>query len=122
MTEDNGIKIINADDAEKLDPGLPEAGWQRQEELAKRKDSLQQAAEEVSDEREVHSFDPAKLEPILEILQNIDELAVENPQPGMTYFWCYEGGNGRFITIAQRLGWEVVKTADPGQSHNIRVG
>jgi hypothetical protein len=111
MTEE--IKIINADEAEGINPELPNAGWERNEELARRKDALQQAEEEASEEREVYSFDPSAVEPDAEILRYEDELQVIDPQPGFKYMWCYEGHNGREIVKKQRLGWTVVQSDMP---------
>lgn len=107
------IKIINADDAEAIDPGLENAGWKRDEQLAERKDNLEQAAEQASEEREVFTFDPATFDPENEIMRLLDELEVDGAQPGRRYFWCYEGQKGRFIRASQRLGWTVVQAADP---------
>ena len=107
------IKIINADEAEKIDPELPDAGWERNEELAKRKDNLEQASEEATEEREVYAFDPAKFEPDNAILQYMDELEVTDKQPGRAYVWCYEGQNSRFVTKFRALGYQVVQGADP---------
>lgn len=111
MTED--IKIINADEAEKLDPGLPNAGFQRDEELAKRADNLEEAAEKASEQREVYSFDPSKLEKDWDILSHMDELTVEPRTEGYEYVWCYEGMGGREITKKARLGWIVVQSEMP---------
>jgi hypothetical protein len=102
MTEE--IKIINADEAEQADPGLEDAGWKRDEQLAERQDNLEQAAEEATEEREIYAFDPAKFKPDNEILQYMDELEVIDKQPGWAYLWCYEGQNSRFVTMAMRLG------------------
>jgi hypothetical protein len=107
------IKIINADEAEQIDPDMPDAGWKRDEELAKRTDALEQVAEETIEEREVYAFDPAKFKPDNEILQFMDELEVIDKQPGRAYLWCYEGQNSRFVTMAMRLGYVVVKGDDP---------
>jgi hypothetical protein len=111
MTEE--IKIINADEAEQIDPELPDAGWERDEQLKRRQDQLDQAAEEAGEQREVHAFDPSKLEPDAEILRYGDELEVIDAQPGFKYMWCYEGHNGREIVKKQRLGWIVVQSDMP---------
>jgi hypothetical protein len=107
------IKIINTEQAEQVDPDLPNAGWQRDEELAKRKDALEQASEELGEKQEIHSFDPSKIAPDNEILQYIDELHVDKKQPGYAYIWVYEGLNGREVVKKQRLGWVVVTGDDP---------
>lgn len=111
MTED--IKIINADQADQIEPDLPEAGWERDEELARRKDKLEQAAEEASAQHERYAFDPKKIEPEWEILQHMDELTVEPKVEGYDYVWCYEGLGGREITKKSRLGWVVVQSEMP---------
>jgi hypothetical protein len=107
------IKIVNADEVDQLEPDLEEKGYKRDEQLAKRKDALQQAAEEAGDYGEKYAFDPDKLEPDNEILQLRDELWVDNKQEGYRYCWVYEGLRGREVTKKRRLGWTVVQSADP---------
>ena len=107
------IKIINADEAEQVEPDLPEPGWERNEELDKRKDNLEQAAEETSEKQEVYSFDPKKMDKDWEILQHMDELTVEPAVDGYKYVWCYEGMGGREIVKKSRLGWIVVQSEMP---------
>lgn len=111
MTDE--IKIINADEAENIQPDLPDAGHARDEELAKRADDLQWAAEKAEAEQEVYSFDPSKLKKDFDILQHLDELYVENAVPGYKYMWCYEGQRGREIVKKTRLGWQVVQSDMP---------
>lgn len=111
MTED--IKIINADETDSIEPDLPEAGWKRREELAERKDKLEQAAEEAGEQIERYAFDRKKVEPEWEILQHMDELTVEPKVEGYNYVWCYEGLGGRAITKKARLGWVVVQSDMP---------
>lgn len=103
------IRIINTEDAAAIDPELEPAGWKRKEQLAERKDNLEQAAEEASDEREVHAFDPSKLEKDWDILQHINELQVDDRVDGYRYMWVYEGLNGQMIVKKSRLGWTVVQ-------------
>jgi hypothetical protein len=110
---DNGIKIINADEAEGVEPDLPEAGYKRDEELARRQDALDEAADQMQQEQETYAFDPSKLDKDFEILQHMDELNVDNRQPGFAYMWVYEGHGGQEIIKKQRLGWVVVTSADP---------
>lgn len=106
------VKIVNSEQAEQMDPELAPAGFKRDEQLAERKDQLEQAAEEASDQREIYSFDPSKFEPDREIQKLLDELHVDGGLPDRKYFWCYEGQNGYFIRSAMRLGWIVVKAED----------
>lgn len=112
MPKKDDIKIVDTEQAEQLDPNLPPAGWKRDEELAQRTDNLAQAAEEATNEHEIHHFDPSKFDPEREIQQHMNELNVENARPERRYFWCYEGQNGRWVNQARRLGWTVVQSAD----------
>jgi len=107
------IKVINTEDADAIDPGLENAGWKRDEQLAERTDALEQAAEEASEEQERYGFDPATIDLDNEILSLLDELHVDNAQSGLRYCWCYEGQRGREIVKKRRLGWTVVQSADP---------
>ena len=107
------IKIVNSEAAEKLDPELEPAGFKRNEQMAQRKDQLEQAAEEATDGREIYGFDISKFDPEREIQNLLDELHVEGQLPDRRYFWCYEGQGGFFIRKALRLGWVMVKAEDP---------
>lgn len=111
MTDE--VRIINTEEAATVNPDLEPAGWKRDEQLAERTDTLEQAAEEASEEREVHAFDPAQLKPDWEILQHMDELEVSDPTPGYRYMWVYEGLNSQMIVKKSRLGWVVVQGQDP---------
>lgn len=112
--KEDSIKIINTEQAAQVDPGagLEDAGWKRDEQMAKRTDALQEAAEKAEAQREVYPIKPEAFDPEREILNQLNELEVENAQPGRRYFWCYEGQNGRFIMLAQRMGWTVVQSDD----------
>jgi hypothetical protein len=96
-------------------PDLPPAGHARDEELRRREDNLQKAAETVHTERE--AIDPAALEEdydVQSLLRRGDGLTVSDPQPGFVYCWVYSGTR----TLARvwekkRLGWEVVQGDDP---------
>jgi len=112
MTDDN-IRIINTEEAANIDPELEPAGWKRDEQLAERKDNLEQAAEEASAEQEVHAFDPSKIEPDWDILEHINELQVDDGVAGYRYMWVYEGLNGQMIVKKSRLGWVVVQSDMP---------
>lgn len=107
------IKIVNSEQAEKIDPELEPAGFKRNEQLAERKDQLEQAVEESSENAEMYGFDISKFDPEREIQNMLDELHVENQVEGRRYFWCYEGQDGYFVRKAVRLGWVVVKAEDP---------
>jgi len=107
------IKIVNSEEAQKIDPELEPAGFKRNEQLAKRKDDLAQAAEELSDGAEVYGFDISKFDPEREIQNLLDELHVDGQLDNRRYFWCYEGQNGYFVRKAVRMGWTVVKSEDP---------
>jgi hypothetical protein len=111
---DENIRIINTEEAgANIDPKLEPAGWKRDEQLAERTDKLEEAAEEISNEREMSSVDPSKIEPDWEILQHMDELEVADKVPGYRYMWVYEGLNGQMIVKKSRLGWVVVQGDNP---------
>ena len=107
------IRIINTEDAAAAQPELEPAGWKRDEQMAERKDNLEQAAEEAGEKQEIYSFDPKKIEKDWEILRHMDELTVEPAVDGYKYVWCYEGMGGREIVKKSRLGWIVVQAEMP---------
>lgn len=91
--------------------GLPPAGHERDEELKRRTDAL----EEEADKREVHSMNEQALEVDREIRYAIegDVLDVTNKQPGYAYMWIYVGQYQREITRVKAQGGEVVQGNDP---------
>lgn len=88
---------------------LPPAGAKRKEELDKRIDALDEAAEKLAAETGKETIDPAKLEPDHEILSQLDMLSVTNKDPLFKYCWVYTGQNGFFVTKKKVEGWQVVQ-------------
>lgn len=101
--------------ARKITPesDLPPAGYERNEVLAEREDTLQQAAEETASALETERIDPAKLKVENEIAQHFDPattmLQVSQADPCFIYCWVFSGMHGLMITQKQIEGWEVVQ-------------
>jgi hypothetical protein len=93
-------------------PALPPAGHQRDEELRRRTDTLQQAAEERADALGAHGFNPDVLAPDREILADFDGFEVSSRQPGFEYKWVPfdnpVANKGLMVAQAQTQGWQVV--------------
>jgi hypothetical protein len=110
--------IIKAEDADTIDPNLPPAGYERDEELKKRIDYLEAMIERLVADRDIHTIDPAAMKVDREIRYELDkltkhnELAVSDAQPGRVYKWIYYGLNGRMITKMKYFGYEVVSGDD----------
>jgi hypothetical protein len=103
QTYDEGIRAAD----------LPAPGYKRDDVLARRKDELEQRAEEGP---EVYGIDPAKIEPDREILyRSIDQqmIHVSNRDPNYKYAWVYYGQNGQMIWAKRALGWMPVTGPDP---------
>lgn len=100
-----------------IDPttGLPPAGHERDEELLKRHDNLQQAAEEQ--EADVHTIAKPQVfreeRELQHIIREEDGLNVSNPLPGHVYCWVYTGLQGQKVWQKKAQGWEVVQGNDP---------
>jgi len=94
-------------DAGMAQASLPEAGYKRDEELARRADALEERADAAP---EVYPIDPKAFEEDREILYDltIDQLQVTNMQPGYVYCWAYFGQNGQMVWAKKALGWRVV--------------
>lgn len=102
---------------------LEPPGYKRDEQLAQRKDDLEQQAEEVSNEMEHFAVDPKALEKDREIQDFIakDALDVEDPQPGYVYKWVpYVHSHGNAVFAAKAQGWEVVEGNMP-ESLSLRA-
>ena len=91
---------------------LPDAGYRRTEELARRADELAERAETGP---EVYGIDPTKIAPDREILhRSIDQqmIHVSHRDPEYQYAWVYYGLNGQMIWAKRALGWRVVTGPD----------
>lgn len=96
---------------------LPPAGYKRTEELSRRKDQLEQKAEELSEQRDTFGVDPAKMEPDMELQEKIeDSLAVSNPDPAYMYVWVNYTQQMRFIKTYRSQGYEIVQGDDTAAS------
>jgi len=101
------------------DPALPPPGDKRREELAKRKDDLQEKAETLANEQEIHNIDPKALEVDRELANLFDPasmsmLTVTDPQPGWVYSWANsQSQSGLQVTMKKAEGWIPVQGNDP---------
>lgn len=102
-------RAIKRRTAETIQPTLPPAGDERRETLAKRKDELDELAEELAGEVDAGKIDPSKYEPINEILQHLDSSEVTNRLPEYEYLWQSTARSGYFIRKSQLEGYEVVQ-------------
>lgn len=106
-----------------IQPDLAEPGYKRDEQLAERKDALEEAAETRADQMETHAINPKAFEKDREIQHGIenDGLEVEDAQSGYMYKWeNYVNANGNAVRLAQREGWEVVQ-GDMPESPSLRA-
>lgn len=92
-----------------IDPNLPPAGYERDEELRRRQDNLEQAAEQLADTMETGSIDPHKLEVENELAEHFDELKVSNQLPEYHYCWVNSGFYMRFVKAKLARKWEIVQ-------------
>jgi len=104
---------------------LPPPGHERDEELRRRKDELDQKGALLAEQLGTERVDPAKLEPDYNVrsesyadkygnLRQDGELEISNMQPGMKYAWIrrdfYGTGTSNWqTTYMRRMGWEVVR-------------
>lgn len=100
---------IKKHQAAAMTPDLPPAGDERREVLSKRKDELDELAEELAGDVEAGKIDPSKYEPINEILQHLDSSEVTGRLPEYEYLWQFTGRSGFFVRKSQIDGWEVVQ-------------
>ena len=106
-------KVIRPEQIDEITPDLPSAGHARDEELKKRTDNLDAAAEFMSDDQEIYGVDPKAFEEDREILAHLDELHIADALPDHHYLWAYFGMNGRVVWQRKRDGWKVVSGNDP---------
>jgi hypothetical protein len=108
-------RIVLFDAGMKQAGDLPPPGFARDEELARRKDALEERIEDPSTP-EIYPVDPGILEEDREILhKSFDQqmLEISNKQPGYMYCWTYYGLNGHMVYAKKSLGWRVVTASDP---------
>lgn len=109
------MKRIILYDAGMKQSDLPPPGHARDEELAKRKDKLEEKIEDP-ETPEVYPMDPKALEEDREILyRSIDQQMIEvtNKVDGFVYAWVYYGQNSQQVWAKRALGWRVVTGPDP---------
>jgi hypothetical protein len=116
---------------------LPPAGFERDEELARRQDNLDEAAETRAASAEIEAIDPKKLKVENEVAQHFgldggfNELEVSNADKNYVYCWVFSGLGGRMIrtkmteyqTLTHRNdgGWEVVGgNTDSGEALELK--
>ena len=99
-------------DSGQRQPDMPEPGHKRDDELARRKDVLEQRIEEEAPD--VYPVNPEALEPDRDILRDLehDMLEVTNPDSEYTYCWAYFGMNGQAVVAKKAVGWRVVDSGD----------
>lgn len=105
---------------------LPPAGYERNEVLAERTDTLAEHAEEVAAALEVESINPNKFKIENEIAQHFDlaslMLKVSEADVTCMYCWVLSGAHGIMITQKQIEGWEVVQGDDPEALSHKGIG
>jgi hypothetical protein len=88
---------------------LPPPGYERNEELAWRRDQAQQAGEQAAGERGVYAVNPRAMRPDYEILQAHSSVTVTNASPAFVYSWAnYVNEHGRAVHFKRTEDWEVV--------------
>lgn len=108
------VPILNKAQAEQAAAELPPAGFARNEELAQRKDDLQEALETKTPE--AYTIDPKAVDIEREIAYHLNhnELEVLGQQEGFRYCWTnYQNQTGKAVMEKKRWGWVVVSGNDP---------
>jgi hypothetical protein len=113
MTTKNGVPVLTAEQAEQVTANLPPAGHNREEELKKRIDDLEQQLESLQNQEQTHRLDPRVFQEDREILKHMNELEVTDKQPGRVYKWVYYGLNGQMVMKMKYFGWRVIQSGDP---------
>lgn len=93
-------KVIQVGDSQ-----LPPAGDARREELKRRTDVLEEAAESTGVEGGTGPLPEVENE----LAQHFNELEVSNQDPSYAYCWVYTGQQGRMIRMKLAEGWEMVQ-------------
>lgn len=120
-TRDDLIQRIVLYDAGMKNADLPPSGYARDEELARRKDTLEEKLE--TEAPEVYPIDESAFQPDREILQRLDQqmLEVSKRKPEYIYCWVYFGQNGQQVWAKKALGWEVVTGTEPEATEHKEV-
>ena len=123
-TDSELFQRIQLFDAGMAQADLEPAGYKRDEQLARRKDDLEQRIEEKESEGVVHRMDPDAFKEDREILyKSIDQKMIEvtDAQPNYVYCWTYYGGNSAMVWAKKALGWEVVSGDMPECRGNLEA-
>lgn len=106
------VRVVSKEQAEHIGTGLPPAGYERNEELKIRQDTLEEAGEKRAGKLEVEAIDPKKLKvdrEIRGILENDpNALMVSDNDAMYEYCWVYFGRQGTWVWRKKHEGWEVV--------------
>lgn len=105
--------FLTSEEAEQVTPDLPPAGYKRDEELSRRTDALEEAAESLPERGRI----PEKLlkpdREIQKMFEDYNMLEVTNAQDGWVYCWVPTITNGIHISAKKSQGWFVVQGDDP---------
>ena len=111
------------------DSALPPPGDERKEVLAERQDKLEEKAETLAHEQELHAIDPSAMEIEPELARGFDPatmsiMNVTNKQPGWVYSWQnHQSQSGLQVMMKKYDGWVVVSGNDPESvEHKIADG
>ncbi len=118
----NEVEILFKDEAEAAPVDLPPPGYERNEELTKRTDALEEQGEKIYDQIERESIDPESLEEdrdLQHLIQDFDMLTVSDPEPGFVYCWTFTGRGGYYVWDKKAQGWEVVQGEMKESKHAI---
>jgi len=119
MAEDKGKKVAHQEGSSELPP----PGDVRRDVLKERQDVLEQRAEELAEERQVHSINPDALKVENELAQHFNYqegtmLYVTNARNDRRYRWAnHASQHGIDVTKRMRKGWQVVRGADKECEH-----
>lgn len=102
---------------------LPPAGHARKETLAKRKDQLEEKADQMAGQVETGPINPKAFEVDRELAGRFDELQVVNADPGYAYKWVQidypSNSRGKMARMETIQGWEVV-TGDMPEAPDLK--
>ena len=92
--------------AEQAETALPAAGYKREDELAKRKDALQQAIEEKTEAAGLAGINPKSMDPDREILNEVSKGYLNIDMPGYKIQWvnCVNA-HGQAVWDSKARGW-----------------
>ena len=95
------------------EPNLPAAGYERNEELKRREDNLQEQAETRASEVEVGAGSILDVKVENELASRFDELEVQGALPEYAYSWTPTHTTGRFVQQKLYKGWVIVQGEMP---------